>query len=530
MEFDVLVRNGQVFDGGGGPPFAADVGIRADRIEAVGALEGATGKLTIDAAGRAVAPGFIDTHTHSDLACFLEEEHQPVAAAAARQGVTTEVSGNCGFSPFPYLEEHRADMERHMSVLFGALPVRWHDLSGYAQAVAAAGIYANLAPLVGHGSLRVGVLGFENRPPRPEELAAMKRLLEEAFEQGAFGLTSGLIYMPGVYAGTEELIELARTVARYGRPYASHIRGETDMVADSVREAIRIGQEAGLPTHISHHKVAGRQNWGRTTETLALIDSVRRAGGDVTVDVYPYTAGSTLLYAMLPPWAQEGGVPAMMDRLRDRQVRDRIKAEFAAGPPSWENLQRAAGWEGISIATCPGRTETEGRSIDELAQASGKEGADVVFDLLLEQECRVTMILDLMDEEDVSRVLAYEGAMVGSDGIPLPGKPHPRWAGTFTRVLGRYSRERRLFDLATAIHKMTALAAQRFGLPRRGTLTPGYHADLVVFDPEAVRDRATFDDPVLPPEGVTDVLVNGISVVRDQQLTGERAGRVLSAT
>ena len=350
-----------------------------------------------------------------------------------------------------------------------------------------------------------------------------------AFEQGAFGLSSGLIYMPGVYAGTEELVELARSVARYGRPYVSHIRGETDMVAASVGEAIRIGREAGLPTHISHHKTAGRRNWGRTEETLGIIEDARSTGTDVTVDVYPYTAGSTLLYAMLPPWAQEGGVPAMLERLRDSQARDRIKRELEEGPPEWENLARAAGWDGISVATCPGRPETEGRTIAELAGDEGKSPADAVFDLLIDQSGEVTMILHMMAEADVARVLSYPSAMVGSDGIPLPGKPHPRWAGTFSRVLGRYSREQRLFDLATAVRKMTRLPAERFGLRHRGELEPGKMADIVVFDPEAVLDRATFDMPLEAPSGVRDVLVNGVLAVQGGQLTGARPGRVLRA-
>jgi dihydroorotase/N-acyl-D-amino-acid deacylase len=335
--------------------------------------------------------------------------------------------------------------------------------------------------------------------------------------------------MPGVYAGTEELIELAKTVSRYGRPYISHIRGETDMVADSVREAIRIGHESGLPTHISHHKAAGRQNWGRTAETLAIIEEARKSGSDVSVDVYPYTAASTLLYAMLPPWAQAGGVRAMLERLKDSVSRDRIRKELSEPSNHWENMARAAGWDGIFIATCPAKPEVEGHSVAELARDAGRQDADYVFDLLVEVEGRATMILHMMEEADVRRVLAYEGAMIGSDGIPLPGKPHPRWAGSFSRVVGRYRREHHLFDLPTAIWKMTGLPADRFGLKDRGRLEKNKAADLVVFDPEEVNDRATFEEPLLPPSGVSAVVVNGVAVVRDGQLTGQRPGRVLSA-
>jgi N-acyl-D-amino-acid deacylase len=528
MRLDVLVTGGLVYDGTGRAPVRADVGVVGDRVSVLDDLAGATAALRVDATGLAVAPGFIDTHTHSDLVWQLGDEHRDVATGAVRQGVTTEVAGNCGFTCYPCLPERRPLLERHTGGVFGGRASAWDDLAGFREAATAAGLHANMAPLVGHGSLRVGVLGFENRPPRDDELRAMTALLEAAFEQGAFGLSTGLIYMPGAYARTGELVALARSVARHGRPYVSHIRGESDMVADSVREAIRIGREAGLPTHISHHKASGRRNWGRTEETLGIIAAARAEGTDVTVDVYPYTAGSTVLQAVLPAWAQEGGAAAMVERLGDGLVRDRIRREFADWPPGLENLAGSAGWDRIVIAACPGRPDIEGRTIVELASDAGRDEADFVFDLLIEQRARVLIVLHSMSEGDVTRVLASDVAMVGSDGIPVPGKPHPRWAGTFSRVLGRYSREQRLFDLATAIRKMTSLPAERFGLRGRGVVAPGAAADLVVFDPETVIDRATYEDPLLPPSGVRDVFVNGTAAVLGGVPTGARAGRVLT--
>lgn len=528
MEFDVLIRNGLVYDGSGGPPARADVGVRGDRIEAVGDLSAATGATEVDAAGRSVAPGFIDAHTHSDLACFLPDEHLDVKTGALRSGVTTEVAGNCGFSPFPYLELHRPDLERLIRTLFGTSSP-WADLESYRDDVRQAGLHANLAPLVGHGSLRAGVVGFEDRPAEPHELAAMVELADAAFEQGAFGLSSGLVYTPGVYADTGELVELCRALARHGRPYATHMRGETDMVVDSVREALHIGREGGVPVHVSHHKAAGQENWGRTEETLGLMAQARAGGVDVTLDVYPYTAGSTLLYALLPPWAQEGGADEMVERLRDSRVRERIRHDLVHGLPRWENLARAATWDGIFISSCPGRPDLEGRPVVELADAAGADPPGFVFDLLISQQARVTMILHSMSEADVSRVLAWEGAMIGSDGIPLPGKPHPRWAGTSPRVLGRYAREQGVFDLATAIRKLTSLPAERFGLADRGVVAPGKAADLVVFDAGSVLDLATFEEPLLSPAGLTEVMVNGRLAVAGGELTGAKAGRVLSA-
>lgn len=507
----------------------AEVGIVGDRIAAVGALEAATAVEVIDATGLSIAPGFIDSHTHSDMACFLGAEHEDVITAALRQGVTTEVCGNCGFSPFPCPPGREAEVERHVRTLFATRAIEWTDLAGYSAALHQRGLTGNLAPLVGHGSLRAAVLGFQDRPAHPHEVVAMTRLLDEALEQGALGLSSGLVYMPGAAAGAEELVALATSVGNHHRVYTSHIRGETDMVAESVAEAIRLGRNAAVPVHISHHKVCGRQNWGRTEETLELVTSSRRAGLDVSLDVYPYTAASTLLYAMLPNWAQAGGIDSMVDRLRDGQTRDRIRRDFEDGPPEWQNIPRAAGWERIVISNCPGRTEIEGRSVAELATDAGISAPEYVFDLLVEQRGQVMMIVHMMDEADVRRVLAYEGTMVGSDGIPLPGKPHPRWAGTFARVLGRYSRELGLLDFATAIRKMTSMTAERFGLADRGTISPGAYADLVAFNHATVIDTATFESPMTAPIGIRHVFVNGRHVVRDGEMTGARAGRVLGA-
>lgn len=529
MEFDVVVRGGMVFDGSGRPPTRGDVGIVGDRIAAIGSLEVAAAVDIIDATGLSIAPGFIDSHTHSDMACFLDAAHDDVILAAVRQGVTTEVCGNCGFSPFPCPPARRAELERHLATIFATPAIEWADLAGYSAALHGRGLTGNLAPLVGHGSLRAAVLGFEDRPADLEELVAMTRLLDEALEQGALGLSSGLVYMPGAAAGAEELVTLARSVGRHHRVYTSHIRGETDMVAESVAEAIRLGREAAVPVHISHHKVCGLQNWGRTEETLEQVDASRRAGLDVSLDVYPYTAASTLVYAMLPNWAQAGGIDAMVDRLRDGQARERIRREFEEGPPEWQNIPRAAGWDRIVISNCPGRTEAEGRSVADLATDAGTTPPEFVFDLLVAQRGQVMMIVHMMDETDVRRVLAYEGAMVGSDGIPLPGKPHPRWAGTFARMLGRYSRELGLLELTTAIRKMTSMTAERFGLADRGTLVRGAYADLVAFNHATVIDTATFESPLTAPIGIRHVFVNGRPVMRDGEMTGARPGRVLCA-
>lgn len=526
--FDTVIRGGTVYDGSGALGQRADVGITGDRITAVGDLHEASAVRVVDAAGSAVAPGFIDAHTHSDMACFLGDEHVDLKAADVRQGVTTEVCGNCGFTPFPTLPDRREQLAQS-TALFASDEGPWETLAGYREAVRARGLHANLAPLVGHGSLRAGVMGREARAPRADELRAMERSAEAAFEQGAFGISSGLLYAPGVYARTEELIAICRAVARYGRPYTTHMRNESDDVDQAIAEALLIGEAGGVSVHISHHKAAGRRNWGRTVTTLETLRAERAKGRDVTLDVYPYTAGSTIVAAVLPPWALDGGDAAMRERLRDPATRVRIAGELQAGLPGWESHSRLAGWDKVIIASSPSHPEFEGRSISRLAGEAMRSTEDFVFDLLVDDGSRAIMVMHTMDEADVRNVLGFEASMLGSDGLPVPGKPHPRWAGSFARVLGHYRREVGMLDLATWTRKMSAIPAERFGLRDRGTVTVGKIADVVVFDPETIGERATYDEPLLPPKGVNEVFVNGRVVVGEGRLTGDRPGRVLEA-
>jgi N-acyl-D-aspartate/D-glutamate deacylase len=436
MEFDTIVSGGTVVDGSGGPAARNDVGIVGGRITAVGDLSAATTGARIDATGLAVAPGFIDAHAHSDLAPLLAARDANLVLAPLRQGVTTEVCGNCGESPFPRTDPHGPEVDRGIDALFatgsGALPgfAAYAELletlsesrAGALGGAAGTGLATNLAPLLGHGTLRGAAMGFADRAPTGDERALMSRLATTAFEQGAFGFSTGLIYAPGLYAQTDEIAEIARVAARFGAPYVTHMRDEADHVDDSIREALTIGERSGCGIQISHHKLAGPANWGRSSETLAMLDRARAAGRDVSVDVYPYTAGSTLLHALLPPWVNDGGLEDMLVRAADGTVRDRIAADFRTGLPGWQDLAGAAGWDKLVIAGSSGLPELEGRSIAELAESSGRTPVQEMCDLIGVDRGRTVVILHMMSADDVGAIGSWEGAMLGSDGIPVPGK------------------------------------------------------------------------------------------------------------
>jgi len=525
---DVKIEGATVIDGTGRSGARTDVGVRDETIAAIGDLSREPAGTVLNATGRVLAPGFIDMHSHSDWRLWGNRR----AESKIRQGVTTEVVGNCGFSPAPVATEFLDEMRAFALYVPRGMDFSWRSVGEYLRAFDRDGTALNVVQLVGHGTLRVAAMGFARRPPTSGELTTMQRLLAEAMQEGAWGLSTGLIYAPGSYATTDEIVAVARSAARYRGFYASHIRGEGRTLLDAVREAIQVGREAAMPVQISHVKAAGRPYWGKVADALALIDAARAEGLDVMGDVYPYTASSTSLRTALPDWALEGGVAAMLKRLHDPGERKRIREDMERG--GGYSIVERMGWENVMIAWCPKRKDAEGRRISEIAEMRGLEPIEAVFELLRDADGVASMILFQLDERDLRLALAHPQLMIGSDGSALAttgdmsaGKPHPRSYGTFPRVLGRYARDERVLSLAEAVHKMTGLPARRLGMRDRGEIRVGARADLVVFDARRVADQATYEDPHRYPVGIDQVLVNGRFVIKDGEHTGSLPGKVL---
>jgi dihydroorotase/N-acyl-D-amino-acid deacylase len=499
--FDILIVNTTVVDGTGAPGFVADVALRGDRIARVsrGAIARDGAARVIDGTGRVLAPGFIDMHAHLEPLLRL-----PEAENLVRQGVTTALGGPDGFSPWP--------------------------LGPYLDTAQAAGPALNVAFLVGHNTIRRRVLGLGRRAPTAAELARMRRMVARAMHEGAFGLSTGLTYAPGAFAATDEIVALARVAADSGGIYTTHVRDEGDGVLAAVAEAIAVGRRAGIPVVLTHHKVLGPRMWGASGRTLALVDSARAGGVDVMLDQYPYAATSAGVGVLVPAWAVAGGSAALARRLRDPVLRDSIRRAIIselADERGGGDLRR------IQFARVVWDPSLEGKTLYDLAARRGvdttlADAADLVLDVVARGDA--SAIYHVLSEEDVERILRHPQTMIGSDGRlvrPGEGRPHPRWYGAFPRILGVYVRERRVLSLEQAIHKMTGLPAARLGLADRGRIAEGLAADLVVFDPAAVGDRATYEDPHRYPAGVEYVLVGGVPVVDGGRFTGARPGRVL---
>jgi len=521
LVYDLLILNGHILDGTGNPWFRADVGIVGDGIEAVGRLGKEKAERRINAEGHVVAPGFIDIHSHSDMPLLVE----PRAESKIHQGVTTEVVGNCGGSAAPMNRAVKAYREKYgRSGVPEDFEYDWETMADYLARLDRQGIAVNVAPLVGQGTVRHNVMGYEAREPTDSELRKMRRLVDAAMRDGAWGVSSGLIYPPSVYAKTDELVELAKVSAKHGGLYASHIRGEGETLLDAVKEAIEIGERSGAPVQIAHFKASGKEFWGRTKESHRLVEEARARGVDVTFDQYPYIASSTGLSSVLPHWAHEGGAEKMMERLRDPEVRKRLELE----------RRRDRDWSEIMVVYVKKNPKYIGKRITEIAEMEGKKPSDAAYDLLLAEDTQVQTVMFGLGEDDVRYVMRSPYMMVGSDGSAVSpkgilgkGQPHPRYYGTFPRVLGHYARDEGIITLQEAVRKMTSAPAQKMGFRDRGLLREGYKADIAVFDPLKVKDEATFTDPHRFASGIPYVLVNSTVVISKGKQTSALPGKTL---
>jgi N-acyl-D-amino-acid deacylase len=527
--FDILITNARIVDGTGAPAIAGSVAVRDGKIAAVGTAAGPAAR-TIDAGGKVLAPGFIDPHSHSDYALLVDGN----AESKIRQGVTTEVIGESG-SVAPRLPGTDQDLRGT------GLTADWTDFTGYFAALARKKAAVNLLSYVGLGQVRGVVMDNAQRAPTDDELKKMTALVSEAMTQGAYGVSTGLIYPPNAYAKTDELVALSKPAAAAGGLYASHLRYDGDKLRDGIEEAIAIGERARIPVHIFHLKVTGQSNFGRMKEAIALVEAAQKRGVEISADQYPYVASSTSLAQTMPPWVQEGGRTNMLERLRDRDMRAKIRKEMEDPKPTWENRYRSAGtWHNIQLASISGRNgatspdkKYEGLRIDEAAKQAGKNPFDFVFDLIAESG-GVSCIYFIIDENDLKLALQQPWVSVGSDGSALAtagplrsGVPHPRNFGTFPRVLGKYVREEHVIPLELAVHKMSGLTARQLHFTDRGLIKEGLAADLVIFDPATVADRATFTDPFQYPVGIETVIVNGRIVLDHGKHTGERPGVII---
>ena len=526
-EYDVLIRNGTVFNGDGTAGMTADVAIRGDRIAAIGTVNGSAAR-TIDATGLAVTPGFINMLSWATESLLEDGRSQ----SDIRQGVTLEVMGE-GWSMGPWNDAMKDEVKRINGDI--EYDIEWTTLGEYLQHLEDRGVSTNVASFVGATTVRIHVIGYEDRPPNEAELEQMQALVAAAMEEGALGVGSSLIYAPAFFASTEELIALCEVAASYGGRYISHIRSEGEQLLEAVDELITIAREAGIGAEIYHLKAAGEDNWDKLESVILRIEAARAEGLDITADMYTYTAGATGLDAAMPPWVQEGGHEAWVERLRDPAVRARVLEEIRQPGDGWENLYHAAG-DPDRLILLGFRNDAlkplTGKTLGEVAAMRGTSPEDTIIDLVIEDDSRVTTAYFLMSEDNIPRKIAQPWMAFGSDeqslapeGVFLESNPHPRAYGTFARLLGKYVRDEQVISLPEAIRRLTSFPADNLGIAERGRLQVGYFADITVFDPTAIRDHATFTEPHQYATGVRHVLVNGVPVLLDGEHTGATPGR-----
>ncbi|HEX3082953.1 MAG TPA: D-aminoacylase [Pyrinomonadaceae bacterium] len=529
QSFDIIIKGGTVYDGTGGPPLKADVGIKGDRVVAIGNLSRAMAPTIVDARGLAVAPGFINMLAHSESSWIVD----PRSLSELKQGVTTQIFGELSMGPL------NDEMKRRLREQQGDVKydIEWTTLAEYLQYLEKRGVSQNFASFIGAATIRENVIGLEDKPPTPAQLDQMRELVRREMESGALGITTALIYPPAFFAKTDELIELCKVAAKYKGKYTVHMRSEGNQLIEGVQETMRIGREAGLPVEIYHLKALGKDNWPKMDQVIKMIEDARRQGLKITANMYTYTAGGTGLDSSMPPWVFDGGREAAYKRLQDPATRQKIAEAVRTPTNDWENLYLAAGSpDRILLASF--RSEKlkvyTGKTLAEVARLRGKDPVETIMDLVLEDRSRIGTIYFLMSEENIKKQIRLPWVSFGSDaasiapeGVFLKSSAHPRAYGNFARLLGKYVRDEKIISLTEAVRRLTGLPATNLELDHRGFLKPGMFADVVVFDPQTIADRATFENPHQFAVGVKDVFVNGVQVLKDGEHTGAKPGKAL---
>ena len=542
--YSLVIKNVRVVDGLGNPWYHADVGVEGERIVHIGRIEGKDAQKLIDGNNMMLSPGFIDMHSHSEMV-FLNERQHELVEGRIRQGITTEIMGNCGISVSPVKDEMKPIMEASVRWMTpGKVPWEWNSMGEFLDLMEKKGVVVNVGTLTGHGAIRALLKGFSSGVSLSEELRNMQDSLRETFEQGSFGLSSGLIYAPGMFADTNELTELGEVVAEYDRLFVSHIRGSSETDIDAEKEIISIGEKTGCRVHRSHYEAFGRENWHKIEITLKLDEEARQRGIDMGFDMFPYTAAMTMMIAIYPPWALEGGWPEFVKRVEDSKVRKKIENDIENVVPTWptwlpgswpHNLVKATGWENIYIGYIPSEKnkQYEGLNLVELAERVGKSPFDAITDLMVEEGGAISQLIfgvsgDRDNDEPLRAIIRHPLGGYATDAIDIGrGKPHPAAYGTYPRILGHYVRDLKLVRLEDAIRRMTSFPANRLGLRDRGIVAEGYSADLVLFNPDGIIDKATYENPRQFAEGIDYVIVNGQVLLERGELRRIRPGKVL---
>ena len=535
---DIKIINGVIIDGSGKDAYKADLGITGDKITKIGDLSNEDAKTTIDAKGQAVSPGFIDMHTHSDMSLVYDRN----ASSRIRTGVTTDVIGNCGIGVAPVKEENKQLLLDYLGTrIVGSMPVKlelkWDSYESYIEYMEEKPPAVNVAPLLAQGPIRIYEMGFSKEEPTDKELENMVELADDCMKQGPLGMTSGLVYLPGEYTTQKELVELCKKVAKYDGFYATHMRNEGDEIFEAMDEAIDVARQSGVRLHISHLKCLGHKNFGQTDKLFAKINKAREEGLKVSFDVYPYNAGMTSLSAMLPPWMFEGGVDKMVERLTDEKNRKQIVHDIENGLPGWQNFGGSLrSWDDVTIVSVTQDEDAwmEGMKLTEIAAKWDKDLYNTMFDILYKENGRVQITIVLMDENDVQTILSHPDSMVGSDSMSLATEgllaktsTHPRAFGTQAKVLGEFVREKKCFSLEEGVKKLTYNPAKILKIEGRGLLKEGNFADIVIFNPDTIKDMATYKNPKQYPVGIDTVIVNGVVAFEDGRQLEVLPGRFL---